>query len=64
MVGNIDKDILGKEVAFDKLEGTTFERSRMIKELEAELEVVHMGVRGVGADGDIRREGGKGQYQK
>ena len=31
VVGPIDKDILGKEVVFDKLEGTTFERSRMIK---------------------------------
>ena len=39
MVGPIDKEILGREVEIDRLEITSSEQARMIKELEAELEV-------------------------
>ena len=38
-MGPIDKELLGKEAAIDKLEITLFEQARMIKELEAELGV-------------------------
>ena len=37
MVGPIDKELLRKEVAIDKLERTTFDQAMMIKELEAEF---------------------------
>ena len=40
MVGPIDKEILGKEAAIKKLKRTTFEQARMIKELEAELDLL------------------------
>ena len=43
VVGPIDKELLGKEAAIDKLERTTFEKERMIKEQEAELEVLQRG---------------------
>ena len=37
MVGPIDKELLGKEAAINKLEKTTFDQARMIKELEDEI---------------------------
>ena len=37
VMGPIDKDLLGEGAAIDKLERTTFEQARMIKELEAKL---------------------------
>ena len=37
VVGPIDKDLLGKDADINKLEGTTFEQTRMIKEWEANL---------------------------
>ena len=40
MVGPIDKELLKKETAIEKLERMTFEQLRMIKELEAKLEVL------------------------
>ena len=40
MVGPIDKELLRKEVAIDKLERTTFDQAMMIKELEAEFELL------------------------
>ena len=40
MVGPIGKELLDKEVDIDNLERTTFEQVRMIKEQEAELEVL------------------------
>ena len=40
MVGPIDKELLGKEAVIDKLEITTFDQARMIKEQEVELEVL------------------------
>ena len=40
MVGPIDKELLGKEAAIEKLERTTFDKAKMIKELEDELEVL------------------------
>ena len=40
MVGPIDKELLEKEEAINKLERIMFEQARMIKELEAELEVL------------------------
>ena len=40
MVGPIDKEILGKEPAIEKLERTKFDQSMMIKELEAEFKVL------------------------
>ena len=39
-MGPIDKELLGKEAAIDKLERATFEQARMVKEQEAELEVL------------------------
>ena len=35
-----DKELLGKEAVIEKLERTTFEQARTIKELEAELKVL------------------------
>ena len=43
VVGPIDKELLGKEAAIKKLERTKFEKARMIKELEAEIEVLQRG---------------------
>ena len=40
VVGTIYKELLGKEAAIHELERTTFEKARMIKELEADLEVL------------------------
>ena len=40
MAGPIDKELLGKEAVIEKLERTTFEQARTIKELEAELKVL------------------------
>ena len=39
-VGPIDKELLRKEAAIKKLERTTFEQVRMIKEMEAKFEVL------------------------
>ena len=39
-MGPIDKEILGKESVIKKLERTTFDQAMMIKELEAEFEVL------------------------
>ena len=41
VVGPIDKEIMGKEAAINKLEIMTFEQARLMKELEAELELFH-----------------------
>ena len=40
MLGPIDKDILGKETAIEKLEITMFDQAVRIKEMAAELEVL------------------------
>ena len=40
MVGPIDKELLGEEAEINKLEITTFEQARVIKEQEANLEVL------------------------
>ena len=40
VVGHIDKELLGKEAAINKSERTTFDKARMIKELEAKLKVL------------------------
>ena len=40
VVGPIDKELLRKEAAIKKLERTTFEQVRMIKEMEAMFEVL------------------------
>ena len=39
VVGPIDKELLGKEAVIEKLEIMTFDQARIIKELEAKLEV-------------------------
>ena len=41
VVRPIDKEIMGKEAAINKLEIMTFEQARVMKELEAELELFH-----------------------
>ena len=40
MVVPIDKELVGKEAAIDKLEITIFEQARMIKEMETKIEVL------------------------
>ena len=39
-MGPIDKELMGNEAKIEKSERTTFEQARIIKELEAELEVL------------------------
>ena len=40
VVGPIDKELLGKDAAIDKLEIMNFEQVRMIKELNSEIKVL------------------------
>ena len=40
VVGHIDKELLGREAAINKLERMMFDQARKIKELEAELKVL------------------------
>ena len=40
VMGPIDKELMGNEATIEKSERTTFEQARIIKELEAELEVL------------------------
>ena len=42
VVGPFDKELMGKEAAIDKLERAPFEQAMMIKELEADLEILKM----------------------